>query len=211
MASDEEMMGWKQVLLSGYYKEIGGCGFFKSREWGQRGEKKCQRECLFSSSSFILSGCLLPTVCKYRHNSVSFTLSLFKRGGKDTHPAAFAAAPDFSPLSSQEVSLLPLCWLSGEAQWCWNSGWCTHWLGSMLMHCEHARIHMYTQCHTLADALGPVRRNYMCALSHTRRRTVDKTYASEGATLALSVFIALINDPLASARHSLWPTRPIHL
>lgn len=43
----------------------------------------------------------------------------------------------------------------------------------------------------------------MRALSHTRRRMVDKTYASEGATLVLSVFVALINDPLASARRSL--------
>lgn len=39
----------------------------------------------------------LTVVCKYLHVSVSFTLSLFKRRGKDTHPAAFAAAPDFSP------------------------------------------------------------------------------------------------------------------
>lgn len=126
-----------------------GCGSFWSREWGQREEKKCRRESLSLSFLLFCQAVSSPTVCKYLRNSVSFTLSLFKRGGKDTHPAAFAAAPDFFPLSSQEVSHLPLCWLSGEAQWCWNSGRCTHWLGSTLMHAgfyKHARIHIDAHC-----------------------------------------------------------------
>lgn len=142
-----------KVLLSGYYKEIVGCGVFKSREWGQIDRRERRRNAeenlplsflLFCQAvSFIFS----LTVCKYLCIAVSLSLWLFKRGGKDTHPAAFAAAPDFFPLSSQEVSHLPLCWLSGEAQWCWNSGRCTHWLGSTLMHVEfyqHTRIHIHS-------------------------------------------------------------------
>lgn len=50
------------------------------------------------------------TVCKYLHVSVSFTLSLFKRGGKDTHPAAFAAAPDFFPFPLRKF---PICLCAG--------------------------------------------------------------------------------------------------
>lgn len=62
---------------------------------------------LFSQPvSFIFS----PTVCKYLSVSVSFTLSLFKRGGKDTHPAAFAAAPDFFPFPLRKF---PICLCAG--------------------------------------------------------------------------------------------------
>lgn len=67
----------------------------------------------------------------------------------------------------------------------------THW---------HPHIH---SLQTLADVPRLIQTDQVCTLSHTRRRAVDKTYTSEGVTLALSVFIALINGPLASAHHSL--------
>lgn len=56
----------------------------------------------------------LTVVCKYLHVSVSFTLSLFKRRGKDTHPAAFAAAPDFFP--PFPLRKFPICLCAGLAE-----------------------------------------------------------------------------------------------
>lgn len=51
------------------------------------------------------------TCCKYLRHSVSFTLSLFKRKKKkDTHPAAFAAAPDFFPFPLRKF---PICLCAG--------------------------------------------------------------------------------------------------
>ena len=94
-----------------------GCGFFKSRErlggWMQNtGGELPERISFFvfplfsQAVSFIFS----LTVCKYLRVSVSFTLSLFKRGGKDTHPAAFAAAPDFFPFPLRKF---PICLCAG--------------------------------------------------------------------------------------------------
>lgn len=130
-----------------------GCGFFKSREWGQREKKKCQRECLFSFSFHCVRPS--PSFSPFPQSvNISATLYLslchsLKEEGK-THILLLLLPLQIffsSPLSSQEVSHLPLRWLSGEAQWCWNSGRCTHWLGSTLMHvgfCKHALASTYT-------------------------------------------------------------------
>lgn len=66
------------------------------------------RVSLFSQAvSFIFH----LTVCIYPHVSVSFALSLSKRGGKDTHPAALAAAAPPPPLRK-----FPICLCAGLAE-----------------------------------------------------------------------------------------------
>lgn len=170
-------------FLSGYYKEIVGWGFFKSRE---RKKKKCQRECLFLflcfyfvvlSPSFSFPPSL--AVCNYLCGSVSFTLSLFKRGGKDTHPAAFAAAPDFFPFPLRKF---PICLCAGLVergpavlkQWPMHTliGKHTH-ACRVLQTRKHSYIH---SLQTLADKLGLGQTDQVCTLRHTRRLIVDKRF-----------------------------------
>lgn len=75
------------------------------------------------SLCFIFSGCL--PLYFLSQTSVNISMSLYlslchslKDEGKTHILLLLLPLQIFPPLSSQEVSHLPLCWLSGEAQWC---------------------------------------------------------------------------------------------
>lgn len=75
------------------------------------------------SLCFIFSGC--PPLYFLSQTSVNISMSLYlslchslKDEGKTHILLLLLPLQIFPPLSSQEVSHLPLCWLSGEAQWC---------------------------------------------------------------------------------------------
>ena len=81
----------------------------------------------------------------------------------------------------------------------------------VLQTCTHPYIHWLQ---TPADKLRLGQTDRACTLGRTRRHTADKTFIYIGVGwgwavhLALSVFIALINAPLASALSSPWPRWP---
>ena len=79
---------------------------------------------------------------------------------------------------------------------------------------KHARIHIYTDCkHRLISSDSGRQIEHAHSAVHVCIQQIKHSYTSRwgggvGVPLAQSVFIALINAPLASARSSPWPRWP---